>query len=214
MKITKISFSALLLSVLIFACVKREVIPAPVVVVELKPHFTGEINGTNVEYTDDVDGFNGENTQTQQILTSPEQSRVKYYCNMVSNLINTSIKVGVGNVYWDAGAIEKPSLEQFNDFFTGILSPNTMSFGDFPNDGFEVEYKDAFGNTWNSDELSVNSQNVIFTKISNESDNTGDYCKFTAEFSCHVYRDVIVLGLPERDSIRIDNAVFEGWFLR
>ena len=214
MKTIKLTFSALLLSVLFFACVKHEVIPAPIDQVTLKPYFTGNINGTNVEYTDDVNGFNGVNSQSEHIVTSPNLSKVIYYCDMTSNIINTSIKVGYGSLDWDAGALEKPSLEQFNTFFTSLLTPAPIFYGSYPDTGFEVEYKDAFGNTWNSDKASVNIQTAEFTKIENDSDATGDYCKFTVEFSCHVYRPTIVLGLPSRDSIRIENGHFEGWFLR
>ncbi len=214
MKTIKLSFSALLLSTLIFACVKHEVIPAPIDTVILKPYFTGKINQSSVEYTDDVDGFNGVTSQSEHIVTSPLKSKVIYYCDMTSNLINTSIKVGYGSLEWDAGAIEKPSLIEFNSFFTSILDPAPIFYGSYPDSGFEVEYKDAFGNTWNSDKASVNVQSVKFTKIENESDATGDYCKFTVEFSCYVYRPTIVLGVPERDSIPIDDAHFEGWFLR
>lgn len=210
MKTKKLILSALLFTGVLSSCVKHEVIPAPQPLVELKTYFTGIINGTDVEFTDDVDGFNGETTQAQYIFPAPALSSVVYYCDMNSNLIETSIKVGIGSLDWDAAAIEKPSLTQFNDYFTGLKTPNVVNFSNGALDGVEITYRDAFGNTWVSDENSVNLQEVKFIDVKNESDNTGDFSKVTVEFSCHVYRTV---GL-EKDSVRIDNGHFEGWFQR
>lgn len=208
--ITLVSF-ILILSSLFVACVKHEVIPKPESKVDLKVHFTGIINGTDVEYTDDVDGFNGETSDAQYIVTSPSPSSVSYFCTMTSNLISRSLKVGIGSIYWDAGALEKPSLTQFGTFFSALKDDNTIVYKTGAVDGFEVIYKDNFNNTWVSDETSINPQSVLFTSIANESDDTGDYSKFTVEFSCYLYRDV---SMTERDSIRIDNGVFQGWFKR
>jgi hypothetical protein len=204
---------AILLGSLFSSCIKPEIIPAPEPLVDLKVHFEGNINGTDVEYTDDVDGFNGETSDAQLILTSPSPSSVAYFCNMTSNLIDRSLKVGMGSIYWDAGALEKPSVEQFNDFFTGLENTTGLPYTSGAIDGFEVSYTDNFGNVWVSDPTSTNTQSVLFTSIENESDNTGDYSKFTVEFSCYLYRTVSTLPL-ERDSISMSNGIFEGWFKR
>ncbi len=203
----------ILLGSLFVGCDKHEVIPAPIDIVDLKVHFEGNINGTFVEYTDDVDGFNGETSDAQYILTSPAPSTVSYYCDMTSNLINRSLKVGIGSIYWDAGAIEKPLVEDFNTFFSSLKDVTTIPYTTGAEDGFEVIYTDNFNNIWTSKENSVNPQSVLFTSIENDSDNTGDYSKFRVEFSCYLYRTVTQIPL-EIDSIRIDNGVFDGWFKR
>ncbi|MFN5416180.1 MAG: hypothetical protein ACK5B9_03925 [Flavobacteriia bacterium] len=204
---------AILLGSLFVACNKHEVVPPPADIVDLEVHFTGNVNGTYVEYTDDVDGFNGETSEAQYVLTSPQLSTVSYYCNMTSNLINRSLKVGLGSIYWDAGAIEKPLVEDFNSFFTSKKDVTTIPYTTGAVDGFEVIYTDNFNNVWTSSETSVNPQSVLFTAIENDSDNTGDYSKFTVEFSCYLYRTVTLNPLVI-DSIRIDNGVLDGWFKR
>lgn len=211
MKTKKIIALSLLISLVVFGCIKHEVIPPPSPQVTLKPHFYGVINGTDVEYTEDVDGFNAETSEAQYILPPPQPSTFVYFCEMNSNVISTSIKVALGGLNWDAGALERPSLTQFNTFFTNLLTPSVLNYSLDAKEGFEVTYKDNFGNVWKSDETSVNAQSAIFTDIDNEQDNTGDYSKFKLEFSCHVYRTI---GLDERDSLRINDAVFEGWFKR
>lgn len=204
---------AIVCGTLFSGCVKPEVIPAPEPLVDLKVHFEGIINGTDVEYTDDVDGFNGETSDAKLILTSPSPSSVSYFCNMTSNLIDRSLKVGMGSIYWDAGALEKPSVEDFNAFFTDLKDQTGIPFTAGAIDGFEVSYTDNFGNTWVSDPTSTNAQSALFTEIKNESDNTGDFSKFTVEFSCYLYRTVNTNPI-ERDSISISDGVFQGWFKR
>lgn len=204
---------ALLVASLFVSCVKHEVIPKPADIVDLQVHFEGSINGTYVEYTDDVDGFNGETSDAQFIVTSPAQSSVSYFCDMTSNLINRSLKIGMGSLYWDAGAIEKPLVEDFNTFFTALKDQTGIPFTAGAVNGFEVTYTDNFGNVWVTDETSINPQNVLFTAIENDSDNTGDYSKFTVEFDCYLYRTVTEVPLT-RDSIRIVDATFDGWFKR
>ncbi|TNE53703.1 MAG: hypothetical protein EP338_10660 [Bacteroidetes bacterium] len=197
---------------LLFACVKHEVVPAPSDLVKLDAHFTGIINGTDVEYTDDVNGFNGDDSQDQIILAPPSLSSAKYYSDISSNLVLNSIKVGIGSNKWDAAALEKPSIGQFNDFCEALKNA-TVSFSDNAVDGFVVQYKDAFGNVWTSKENSVNSQSVNFTSVETKSDDTGDYALIELDFACHVYRTVSQNPL-EIDSLRIDNAYFKGWFKR
>lgn len=212
MKAKKIVGFALILG-LGFGCVKHEVVPAPINSVELKTHFNGTINGTDIEFTDDVDGFNGTDSQDINILAgTSNKSSVKYYCDMNSNLNSNSMKVGIGKILFDASAVEKPTLNEFNDFFAAKTSTDVY-FSDLADDGFIVYYRDSYGNTWTSKQNSVNTQSVKFTKITNQSDDTGDYSLFSVDFSCHVYRTKSVTPL-EIDSLRIDNATMEGWFKR
>lgn len=204
---------ALLMGTLFTACIKHEVIPPPEPLVDLEVHFEGIINGTAVEYTDDVDGFNGETSDAQLILTSPSLSSVSYFCDMTSNLIDRSLKIGMGSIYWDAGALDKPSPEQFNNFFTDLENVSGIPYTTDAVDGFEVTYTDNFGNVWVSDPTSTNVQSALFTSVETESDDTGDFAKFTVEFTCYLYRTISEVPL-ERDSIKIDNGVFQGWFKR
>jgi hypothetical protein len=212
MKTKHITFTfSFLFLVLIFGCVKHEIIPAPIKTVDLKVSFQGTINHTKVEFTDNIDGFNGEPSNAMYKVTAPQLSSISYFCNMTSNTINKSIKVGIGSLFWDAGALSSPSVTQFNDFCTRLKDSLEINYGDKALNGFEVTYKDNFGNVFVSDPNSVNPQSVLFTAINNDFDKEGEYSKFTVEFSCYLYRSI---SQTERDSIYLENCKFSGWFQR
>lgn len=210
MRTLKISLSAIVLLTLGFtSCIEHEVIPAPVPMVDLNCHFQGNINSTNVEFTENVNGYMCAGEKAKILLPPPNYSSAIYYSEILSAQSPVSIKLAMGSIMWDASTTEDPTLSQFNEFFTNNTTPN---FSDQALAGFEVTYKDGAGVSWVSKENSVNVQDVIFSNISQESDSTGDYSKFKCSFECYVYHtDGITL---EEDSLRIHSALFEGWFKR
>lgn len=191
-------------------------IPPPEPKVDLYAHFYGEINGAPVELTENVIGYYNDCTTAKYILPPPDPSSAVYYAEMKSSQVATSVKVGMGSIGWDANVSAEPTLGSFNAFFQTNLFPN------FSNDalaGFEFTYKDGTGRVWKSKENSTNPQDVEFTGIVQESDNSGDYSKFVCNFHCYVYSlhpDSLALNPPvvHLDSIRIENGVYEGWFQR
>ena len=197
------------------SCIDHEVIPAPTPTVDLKCNFYGEIDGAQVELTENVLGFTNYGTKTQ-ILVQGGLSSAIYFSEMASTSILTSVKVGLGSINWDANVAPEPSVSSFNGF---IVSAQTPLFSDDGTAGFEFTYQDGTGRTWNSRETSLNSQDAEFFNVVQESDESGDYSLFTCEFHCYVYSlhpDSLALVPPvvQLDSLNVQNAVYEGWFKR
>lgn len=202
----KIAFLFLFGSVFLAGCPKHEIIPAPTPKVALSGHFTGNINGTSIELTQNVTGYYVDANKAKVILPSPNLSSAVYYANFKSDQSLVSIQVSLGSIQWDASVSSDPGLTQFDTFFTTTLTP---SYSAAAASGFEVIYRDGSGNIWTSDPAST-PQSVVFSGITQESDATGDYSKFTCTFDCIVYRTV---GLNTY-SLPIQNAVYTGWFKR
>lgn len=193
------------------ACIKHEVIPPPTPTVDLEAHFIGDIQGTPLELTENVNGYSLESTQTKVLTPAPDLSSATYFAKMGSTTLIESIQIGHGSVMWNSSSSNVPSLEQFNNFHLNTLLPQ---YSTTAITGFEVVYKDPQNRTWTSDENSVNVQNVEFLadKSIQESDDEGDYAKFVCEFNCYVYH--YDTDLMQMDSLHITNAVFKGWFKR
>lgn len=199
-------------SLFLAGCPKHEIIPAPTPKVSLESHFIGTINGTQVELTQNVDGYYLDATKVKVILPSPTPSKASYFADMKSSQNLVSIRVGLGSATFDASASGgDPSLSVFNNFFTSNTSPVYAASAD---GGFEVVYRDGSGAVWTSDPAQ-SPQDVIFTNIVQESDGTGDYSKFTCTFNCNVYRNTVdQSGNPITLQLPIQNAVLKGWFKR
>lgn len=202
----KVAFLFLFGSVFLAGCPEHEVIPAPVPKVELEAHFAGTVNGTQTEWTQDVQGFFLEATKTKVINPSPTPSTAVYTADFKTAEGLTSLKLRLGQISWDASVAGDPTLDQFNSFF---LSNQAPVFAAGAAGGFEVVYRDGFGNIWTSDPAAP-INDVTFSNIVQESDASGDYSKFTCEFDCTLKRTV---G-PDTYYLDITNAVYTGWFKR
>ncbi len=204
-------------SVFLTGCPKHEIIPAPTPKVELESSFIGLVNGSQLELTQNVDGYYLDATKTKYIQPSPTPSTATYYANMKSSNGLVSIRVSMGSVQFDGSANSDPSLSTFNSFFTSNTTP---VYSALAASGFEVVYRDGSGNVWTSDETQPSPpQAVTFTGIVQESDGSGDYSKFTCTFTCNVYRVVPDLSTPDPNdtitlSLPIQNGVLKGWFKR
>jgi hypothetical protein len=188
------------------SCIEHEVIPPPVPTVDLQANFYGEINGAQVELTENVLGYANYSTKAKIILPPPSFSSAVYYSEMSSNQVNTGIKIGLGSVSWDASLSAEPSLNAFNSFFS---INNLPPFSNNGSNGFEVTYTDGFGSEWKSDDTRTPPFNdVEFTGITQESDSTGDYSQFICNFECYAY------NFDYSDSVLIQNATYTGWFKR
>ncbi|WP_343606393.1 hypothetical protein [Fluviicola sp.] len=203
-------------SLFLAGCPKHEIIPAPTPKVQLESHFIGTINGTQVELTQNVDGYYLDATKVKVILPSPTPSKANYFADMKSSQNLVSIRVGLGSATFDASASGgDPSLSVFNNFFTSNTTPAYAASAD---GGFEVVYRDGSGAVWTSDPTQT-AQDVVFTNIVQESDGTGDYSKFTCTFNCMVYRQIPDTTTPDPNdfitlSLPIQNAILKGWFKR
>jgi hypothetical protein len=194
---------------LLGSCIEHEVIPAPIPTVDLKCSFVGTINGTEVELTQNVQGYNCLTDKTKYLVSSPQLSSAVYFSEMSSAQSLLSVKIGMGSVMWDAATVGDPTLSIFNGFFQSELTPN---YSEGSADGIAIQYRDSNGKIWLSNENSLNFQNAVFSNVKQESDSNGDYSMYTLNFECYVYHYDI--SLDELDSLRIQNAVLKAWFKR
>ncbi|MFT5777771.1 MAG: hypothetical protein ACI837_000719 [Crocinitomicaceae bacterium] len=205
------------------ACIKHEVIPAPTPQVDLYSHFFGVINNTDTEWTQNVLGYGNSSTKVKFVLPPGSISTAVYYSTISSSDYTPRISVGLGNINFDSGVAPDPTLLQFNAFFPANNLPLYENGG---NNGFEVVYTadhtGPVGGTrdWKSSSISFYTDSTVaFTGIKQESDETGDYSKFICTFDCMVYSlhpDSLALLVPvlHVDSLIIEDAVYEGWFKR
>ena len=100
------------LSILIFSCNKREIIPAPEPKVELKNHFYGKINGSDLELTQNVNGFSGTSGLDLIINASTLDSAV-YHSIFASTQTSQKVNIGHGSIVFDWNASERPTLNAF-----------------------------------------------------------------------------------------------------
>lgn len=198
------------LALLLFSsCIKHEIIPPPSPKVDLPASFIGSLNGATYEIIKDVDGYFCKGTQTKQLNPTPQLSTVIYYSSLQSESKIDFLQIGIGKLKYNADYNIDPSLEDFNNYFNDNLSPNYSAGAD---DGVEIVYRDSQGMIWISDPDLPGT--FVFTKLSQESDETGDYMKFTAKFSA-----VLSLSVDEDhedfgSTIQFENGIFEGFFMK
>lgn len=210
------------LSLLFNSCIKPEVIPPPVTTVDLNCSFSGSINGTNTDITQNVLGYNAFATSEALSLPSPQLSKRLYYSEIKSLVQSQAIKLTFGSQLWDASVSSLPSLTMFNDFhsvnsnvnipfkdYSTLLTSNPSSLG------MNIEYRDNNNTLWKSKETDP-GQSGIFTILKQASDNSGDYSLFQCSFSCLVWKfdELTQSFVTPAVSIPISNAKFKGWFQR
>jgi hypothetical protein len=216
MKLTRFAFLATLLLLISSACIEHEVIPPPANKVDLNASFIGNINGTQVELTQNVNNYLGFALDSQIVNVAPVTSKVIYISGIASMSKPQNISIYFGSLEWDATGSNTPTLPMFNDFHMNN-SGNPVPFKDVETlatnsvKGVQVSYTDNTGKFWISRE-SDPGQTANFTILKQASDATGDYSLFEATFSCYVW-SVDPQTLAE-DSIRINNAKLRSWFKR
>ena len=217
-----------LLGVTLGSCIKHEVIPAPEPTVDLKCEFQGIIGGAYIEYTENVSGYSCAPSIAKQTIGG--QTDAQYLFTMLSESEVPYIQIAMGSLSWsDPTGTSTPALALFNQFFN--RDGADMSNPQYSNSalaGFEVTYRDAYGDIWKSDEVNSTIQDVdfIYESISQESDNSGDYTKFTCEFATevfHTYSVIDITVVPQTSpptmvdsvaSFLITDAQYKGFFKR
>jgi len=199
------------------SCIKHEVIPAPIATVDLNSSFEAVINGTDVEWTQNVEGYKSYTNTSSIYLPSPQLSRKIFESEMSSFYSEQAINLTFGSLTWDVSSNIEPTLSMFNNFHT-YNSDSPISFKNYSSAstlpsmvGVQVEYLDNNGVSWISRE-SDPGQFAKFTILDQDSDNTGDYSLFLCEFSCNVWRINPQTQLDE--SITINTAKYTAWFKR
>ena len=115
---------ALLISV--SSCIEHEVIPPPVNTVDLNASFSGYVQGTQVEFTQNVNDYKGYTGLDEYIAPSPLPSRRVYMSEITSPSDMRAIRVKFGSLNWDAAANTEPTLTMFNDFHTASAVNNQI----------------------------------------------------------------------------------------
>lgn len=198
-------------AMLVIGCIKPEIIPAPAQKVDLIAYFKGEINGTNIKWTQNTDDYNCYPTITKTTNQGTGQSSTAvYFAEMKSESVKGSIRIGLGSINWDYNLTENPTMKLFSEFMNTNRKPK---YSVNAKKGFEVQYKDKLGNVWLSDTTKTGNS-VNFISVKQESDLNSDYSKFTCQFNCQVSRTYIENKDTITDVIEIKNAEFKGWFTR
>ena len=198
----------LFVGLLFSACIAHEVIPAPENTVDLNSAFVGFVNGTQVEFTQNVNGYGAIAMNAEDINPSPTPSHMTYGSKIKSIFNPQAIRVKFGTLDWDVSQNSYPTVSMFNDWLN-TWSNTPVSFSDQGLSGIEIEYTDNNGNKWLSRESDPN-QIATFVIKKQESDNTGDYSLFECTFSCLVWRYNTQTELDE--SVNIENGKITSWF--
>jgi len=208
-----LKFYSLFFIVTLFAssCIEHEVIPPPTNTVDLNCYFVGYVNGTQVEFTQNVNGYGAIDVNSEDINPSPTLSKKTYGTKINSFYNPQAIRLKFGTLEWDASANSQPTVVMFNDYHSSN-SAISIDFSDLGENGVEIEYVDNNGVSWLSRETDPN-QDAIFSILSQSSDNTGDYSIFQCDIaSCLVWRINPQTSLDE--SLLITNAKITSWFKR
>ncbi len=195
-------------SLLFPSCIDHEVIPSPVNTVDLNASFVGFVNGTQVEFTQNVNGYGAIAVNAEDINPSPTLSEMTYGSKIKSIYNPQAIQVKFGAQEWDVAQNAYPTASMFNDWLN-LYSNTPVPFSDQGLSGVEIQYIDNNGVSWVSRESDPN-QSAIFEFSGSQSDNTGDYSFFKCTFTCLVWRYNTQTELDE--SINIENGIITSWF--
>lgn len=216
MKILSVYFSLLLVFLSVSSCIEHEVIPPPTNTLDLDATFVGYVNGTQVEFTQNVLNYKGYSDKKVAIYSSPLLSKMLFISEMKSTTNQRSIRLTFGSLDWDASANNNPTLTMFNDFHLSTSEINLpfkdeATLLDVANtaDGIQIEYTDQTGLVWISRE-SDPGQVANFTVLKQATDKTGDYSLFEVTFSCKVWRYNVQTQLDE--SLNVSNGKLRAWF--
>ena len=204
---TSLFTSIITVILILFSCIKHEIIPAPIPKVELKSKFRGYIDGS-ATLTEFNEGVNGYTCVTNNDVFL--QTTAVYYSSISSTTNATtspSIRLGLGTLSWSGAAT--PTVDQFNAFFAAYVLPPYRTGA---SNGLEIQYTTALGAIYTSRQTTTAYQDAVFSNIIQESDDTGDYSKFVCNFNCYVYWTAGTLPEVNKDSLKIQSGVFKGWF--
>jgi hypothetical protein len=202
------------IGIVLSSCIEHEVIPAPTSNVDLNAYVNCFANGTQVELSQNVNGYKGFATKDVYIYAAPVLSKVIYSSIVSSPFAPQALKISMGALDWDASANSDPTLNMFNEYHSSN-SQISIPFKDYNtlvntnSDGIHVEYTDKNGVVWKTKESDPN-QSAKLKVIKKASDITGDYFLFECSFSCKVW--TYDIQLQKDISITINNLVFRGWF--
>lgn len=226
--IKKSAVLILLIGSTLTSCIEHEIIPAPEPTVTLKSGFQGIIGGAYIQLTENVNGYYSAPSIAKQ--TSVGVTDAQYLSTMISQSESSYMQVGIGSLSWsDPTGTSIPALTSFNQFFhQDAPATSAPSYSNNALAGFQVVYRDDYGDEWKSDEVNSSVQDVdfVYESISQESDDSGDYSTFTCNFSTEVFHTYSVVDItvsPQTTpptmtdstaSLFITDAQYKGYFKR
>jgi hypothetical protein len=188
-------------SVAMVACEEHEVIPPPVPIVDLDCDCDAVINDSVVEYSDTC-RYSG----TKQIVTGGTSS-AQYATTIQKNDLIHGMELEIGSLQWVDDGSNTPTLAQWQAFFDDNINPNILPHAS--NVGVTVSWTDPNGQVWVSDSSTLCFKNFAFTSLVQDSDTTGDYMLFKAEFNCTMLNS----GYGVVDSAKcLENGVIKSAF--
>jgi hypothetical protein len=171
----------------------------------LSASFIADTNGTQFSYATGVNGFYVQATNYREILSSPQPSNIKYFSTILSTNLTDMFKVSIGRDFWDAATGAFPPVNQFRVYFESMLNVS-LPFSDDAMNGVMLEWRDANNQLWRTSASSPLPQSFVFTSVVQESDEEGDYVRFTATFTATFYS-------PDMSQQRtLNNGQFVGYF--
>ena len=166
--------------VVLASCEEHQVIPPPVPTVDLNCECDAKILDSTINYNDTCDY---ESIKT--IKGSPALSSAEYYTTVYHEGLGGGerVELEIRSIFWDdVNGLNKPTLNEWQTFFNDNLEPDYSTVSADP--GVVIRWTDTNGKVWESDSSTVCVSNFLFTQLVQETDTTGDYMKFQAEFSC------------------------------
>jgi hypothetical protein len=187
----------------LFSCIDHVVIPPPLPEVDLSASFSCDTNGTQINYTKGLNGFDVLATNYREVLTPPQPSNIKYFSSIQSTSLVEYFKVSIGRDFFDAADGPFPPVDQFRVFFESFTA---VPFSDNAEAGVHLEWRDANNQVWKTKANSGLPQAFNFVSVSQESDESGDYLKFSAVFTATFFSP------DESQTITLNNGLYFGYF--
>lgn len=198
------------------SCVEPEVIPAPTPQLNMKEHFIGTINGSQIEWTKNVNGYRIRPENDFLLDTVNYDFGWRFYTGMGSETDPKTVKIGIGALEHDPNVQADPSIESFKNFVMQFADPATAPpFSTNAAAGFEVQYRDASGELLKS--VETNPGTYAFSNIQYKEDQNGEYMTFVCDFSATVFsfrRDTATNMDTIYKQAEITNARLSGYFRR
>lgn len=201
------------------SCTRHVIVPAPeppVSNVDVECKFDGIVDTLLYSLKDGTNSYGCHMLVTKNIQPSPFSSNAIYSDSLGSSspAFKSGIRLDMGRFSWVDDGTNNPAISEFKTFFTGT---NLMlQYGDsvqipYSNgalNGVQITWYNSNGIAYySSDTSTFNGRYFLFNNVNYEADNTNEYVKWSASFTCQLWN---VAG----DSVVINNGTFQGAFKR
>ena len=160
------------------SCEDHQVIPPPVPMVDLNCDCDAKINDSTIAYSDTC------SYASVKTIGTPGTSSAEYFTTVWNEGLGGGerMELEIRSIFWEDMGSNRPSLNEWQTFFNDNKEPYYSTASADP--GVVLRWTDENGKLWVSDSTTVCITDFEFTQFVQETDTTGDYMKFQAEFSC------------------------------